>query len=84
MNCTVCADGIDSDEFIVLTSGVEVLPQTKPHASKWLKAKGPFLSVGAALMSCRNDKAPDGVVVDAHLSDGFLHLVLIKDCSHAS
>ena len=84
MNCAVCADGIDSDEPIVLTSGVEVLPQTKPHASKWLKSKGPFLSVGAALMSCRNDKAPGGVVVDAHLSDGFLHLVLIKDCSHAS
>jgi len=39
MNCAVCADGIDSDEFIVLTSGVEVLPQTKPHASKWLKSK---------------------------------------------
>ena len=84
MNCAVCADGIDSDEPIVLISGVEVLPQTKPHASKWLKSKGPFLSVGAALMSCRNDKAPGGVVVDAHLSDGFLHLVLIKDCSHAS
>lgn len=84
VNCSVCADGIDSGEPIVLTSGVEMLPQTKPHASKWLKSKGPFLSVGAALMSCRNDKAPDGVVADAHLADGFLHLVLIKDCSHAS
>ncbi|CAD5333043.1 unnamed protein product [Arabidopsis thaliana] len=29
----------------------------------------------------RNERAPDGLVVDAHLSDGFLHLILIKDCS---
>lgn len=84
MNCAVCANGINSDEPIVFTSGVEMLPQIKPQASKWLKSKGLFLSVGAALMSCRNDKAPDGVVADAHLADGFLHLVLIKDCSHVS
>lgn len=84
MNCAVCANGIKPDDPIVFSSGVETLSQTKPQASKWLKSKGLFLSVGAALMSCRNDKAPDGVVADAHLADGFLHLVLIKDCSHVS
>ncbi|KAF1894006.1 hypothetical protein Lal_00003921 [Lupinus albus] len=31
-------------------------------------------SVGAAVISCRNEKAPDG----------FLHLILIRDCPHAS
>ncbi|WMV28281.1 hypothetical protein MTR67_021666 [Solanum verrucosum] len=51
--------------------------------SRWLKSKGRFLSVGAAVISCRNEKAPDGLVADAHLSDGFLHLILIKECPHA-
>ncbi|KAL8552504.1 hypothetical protein ACS0TY_001260 [Phlomoides rotata] len=51
---------------------------------KWSRSKGRFLSVGAAVISCRNEKAPDGLVADAHLSDGFLHLILIKDCPHPS
>ncbi|XP_050385493.1 ceramide kinase isoform X2 [Argentina anserina] len=51
--------------------------------TKWSSAKGKFLSVGAAVISNRNEKAPDGLVADAHLSDGFLHLILIKDCPHA-
>lgn len=49
---------------------------------KWSKSKGRYLSVGAAVISCRNEKAPDGLVADAHLSDGFLHLILIKECRH--
>ncbi|GAB2227805.1 hypothetical protein Droror1_Dr00009632 [Drosera rotundifolia] len=49
----------------------------------WLKSKGKFLSLGAAIISCRNERAPNGLVAGAHLSDGFLHLVLIKDCPHA-
>ncbi|XP_059316877.1 ceramide kinase isoform X3 [Lycium ferocissimum] len=60
-------------------------PSLQPYSkdSRWLKSKGNFLSVGAAVISCRNEKAPDGLVADAHLSDGFLHLILIKDCPHA-
>ncbi|XP_055809633.1 ceramide kinase isoform X2 [Solanum dulcamara] len=60
-------------------------PSLQPYSkdSRWLKSKGHFLSVGAAVISCRNEKAPDGLVADAHLSDGFLHLILIKDCPHA-
>ncbi|CAN4121771.1 unnamed protein product [Withania somnifera] len=59
-------------------------PSLQPYSkdSRWLKSKGQFLSVGAAVISCRNEKAPDGLVADAHLSDGFLHLILIKDCPH--
>ncbi|KAK6788719.1 hypothetical protein RDI58_012517 [Solanum bulbocastanum] len=60
-------------------------PSLHPYSkdSRWLKSKGRFLSVGAAVISCRNEKAPDGLVADAHLSDGFLHLILIKECPHA-
>ncbi|KAL1533079.1 ceramide kinase [Salvia divinorum] len=49
---------------------------------KWSCSKGRYLSVGASVISCRNEKAPDGLVADAHLSDGFLHLILIKECPH--
>ena len=51
--------------------------------SNWVRVKGRFLSIGAAVISCRNEKAPDGLVADAHLADGFLHLILIKDCPRA-
>ncbi|KAI3756921.1 hypothetical protein L6452_04453 [Arctium lappa] len=51
--------------------------------SKLTRVRGRFLSIGAAVISCRNEKAPDGFVADAHLSDGFLDLILIKDCPRA-
>ncbi|CAI5506675.1 unnamed protein product, partial [Closterium sp. Naga37s-1] len=47
----------------------------------WRTVRGKFHSVGAAVMSCRNDKAPDGVAAQAHLADGNLHLILIRKCS---
>ena len=59
-------------------------PSSVIGESRWLKSKGHFLSAGAAVISCRNEKAPDGLVADAHLSDGFLHLILVKNCWHAS
>lgn len=46
----------------------------------WKKSKGRFISIGAAIMSNRNERAPDGLVADAHLADGFLHLILVKNC----
>lgn len=58
-------------------------PAVSSPEARWLKSKGRFLSVGAAIMSNRNERAPDGLVADAHLSDGFLHLLLIRDCPHA-
>ncbi|XP_044468078.1 ceramide kinase-like isoform X2 [Mangifera indica] len=59
------------------------MPYSCPKETRWLRSKGRFLSVGAAIISNRNERAPDGLVVDAHLSDGLLHLILIKDCPHA-
>ncbi|KAM7272807.1 hypothetical protein ACFE04_027471 [Oxalis oulophora] len=70
VNCKVCARKPVS----------ESTPNSCPAEKKWLRSKGRFLSVGAAIMSNRNEKAPDGLVADAHLSDGFLHLILVKDC----
>nr|XP_043616757.1 ceramide kinase-like isoform X2 [Erigeron canadensis] len=66
--CSICNSNITSDA---------------QQESKLVRVKGRFLSIGAAVISCRNEKAPDGLVADAHLSDGFLHLILIKDCPRA-
>ncbi|XP_074281838.1 ceramide kinase isoform X1 [Silene latifolia] len=60
------------------------MPSPSTSEPKWLSAKGRYLSVGAAVISCRNERAPDGLVADAHLSDGLLHLILIKTCPHPS
>lgn len=70
-NCDIC-------------NTISATPQPDPQQeSNWVRVKGRFLSIGAAVISCRNEKAPDGLVAHAHLSDGFLHLVLIKDCPRA-
>lgn len=67
----------------VCTSTSHPMMANNAEGSRWLKSKGRFLSIGAAVISCRNERAPDGLVADAHLSDGFLHLILVKDCPHA-
>jgi ceramide kinase len=46
----------------------------------WVWSEGHFLSIGAAVILCRNEIAHDGLVADAHFSNGFLHLLLIRDC----
>lgn len=78
-NCNICC----TKPFHPSTDGSHTTPFSHAGETKWSSTKGRFLSVGAAVISCRNEKAPDGLVADAHLSDGFLHLILIKDCPHA-
>ncbi|KAK4572525.1 hypothetical protein RGQ29_030809 [Quercus rubra] len=79
VNCTVCNKKTDQ----VSMGSPRSVPYPPPEETRWLRSKGRYLSIGAAIISCRNEKAPDGLVADAHLSDGFLHLILIKDCPHA-
>lgn len=78
-NCNICC----TKPIHPSTDGSRTTPFSHAGETKWSSSKGRFLSVGAAVISCRNEKAPDGLVADAHLSDGFLHLILIKDCPHA-
>ncbi|KAK8657877.1 hypothetical protein V6N13_036096 [Hibiscus sabdariffa] len=78
-NCNVC----NTKPVYSSTKCTPATPHLSAQETKWLKSRGRFLSVGAAIMSNRNERAPDGLVADAHLSDGFLHLLLIKDCPHA-
>lgn len=75
VNCEIC------------TANPAVSSQSKPDSQRgemgWLSFKGRYLSIGAAIIACRNGRAPDGLVADAHLADGFMHLILIKDCPRA-
>ncbi|XP_057778552.1 ceramide kinase isoform X2 [Salvia miltiorrhiza] len=75
-NCAICNS--KSDHTVTRSASLA----QDFEGMKWSSSKGRYLSVGAAVISCRNEKAPDGLVADAHLSDGFLHLILIKDCPH--
>eukprot|EP00256_Glycine_max_P070221 XP_025984816.1 ceramide kinase isoform X2 [Glycine max] len=80
INCKVCNEKPNHASLGVCS----LTPHLNSEETRWARSKGRFLSVGAAVISCRNEKAPDGLVADAHLSDGFLHLILIRDCPHAS
>lgn len=80
INCKVCNEKPNQASVGVCS----LTPHLYSEETRWARSKGRFLSVGAAVISCRNEKAPDGLVADAHLSDGFLHLILIRDCPHAS
>ncbi|CAN1190131.1 Ceramide kinase [Linum perenne] len=77
MNCGVCCSPSAAQAS---TSRHHAVPYSLTEGGRWMRRTGRFLSVGAAIMSNRNEKAPDGLVAEAHLSDGFLHLLLIKDC----
>lgn len=78
VNCKVCS----AKPSHTYRGNCDATPYSRPGEARWLKSKGRYLSVGAAIISCRNERAPDGLVADAHLSDGLLHLILIKDCPH--
>ncbi|XP_041021483.1 ceramide kinase isoform X2 [Juglans microcarpa x Juglans regia] len=79
VNCAICND----KPIHVSMEDSQATTYSRPEETRWLRSKGRFLSIGAAVISCRNERAPDGLVADAHLSDGFLNLILIKDCPHA-
>lgn len=76
MNCSVCNETATPSAHADRGANANVHYKD----SRWLRSKGHFLSVGAAVISCRNERAPDGLVADAHLADGFLHLILVKNC----
>ncbi|RWR89767.1 Diacylglycerol kinase [Cinnamomum micranthum f. kanehirae] len=77
VDCVVCRETLKPSQMLKNDASTSHIYS---EDSRWLQSKGRFLSVGAAVISCRNEKAPDGLVADAHLSDGFLHLILVKDC----
>ncbi|XP_057988633.1 ceramide kinase-like [Hevea brasiliensis] len=79
MNCGVCK----TKPVYMSTRSPRATPYSRPEETRWRRCRGHFLSVGAAVISNRNERAPDGLVADAHLSDGFLHLLLIRDCPRA-
>ncbi|KAI3921590.1 hypothetical protein MKW92_027050 [Papaver armeniacum] len=81
MNCQICNESPETNHMPA-RNPTATLEMNHGH-SGWLRCKGRFLSIGGAVISCRNERAPDGLVANAHLADGFLDLILIKDCPHA-
>ncbi|KAH7428563.1 hypothetical protein KP509_09G007200 [Ceratopteris richardii] len=79
LNCGICLNKTDFSG----TDGTNGTSHSQ-CSQRWKHVKGSYISVGAAVISCRNDKAPNGVASTAHLADGLLHLILIKDCSRLS
>eukprot|EP00899_Mesostigma_viride_P026663 jgi/Mesvir1/7181/Mv18209-RA.1 len=57
------------------------LVDMQPLPGNWVTIEGEFMSVAAAIISCRNDKAVDGASRHAHLCDGHLDLIIVKKCS---
>lgn len=80
LNCNICANGMDLSE-VDETSSISSLSESSP---RWKHVRGSYISIGAAVISCRNEKAPNGVAASAHLADGLLHLILVKECSRLS
>jgi ceramide kinase len=81
-NCAVCASGYDFSHVLDNESDTEGVQQVVGmQAPTWKTCHAKFHSIGAAVMSCRNEKAPEGVAAHAHLADGLLHLILIRECS---
>lgn len=79
--CFVCSQGIDLNHLVSDDNYGEEDPGHQSAKPRWRTRLDSFHSIGAAVMSCRNDKAPDGLSAHAHLADGLLHLILIKSCS---
>lgn len=81
-DCAVCASGFDFSHILNSESDTEGVQHGEGmKAPTWRTCHTKFHSIGAAVMSCRNDKAPEGVAAHAHLADGLLHLILIRECS---
>ena len=76
----ICAKGFDFSSMVNSETDTEGA-QTTQGLPRWKTIRANFHSIGAAVMSCRNDKAPEGVAAHAHLADGLLHLILIRECS---
>ncbi|KDD75768.1 hypothetical protein H632_c506p0, partial [Helicosporidium sp. ATCC 50920] len=52
------------------------------EAGQWKEvAEREFAGIMLVIMACRSDKSKHGVAKYGHLSDGNLHLVLVRKCS---
>ncbi|GAQ89220.1 Ceramide kinase [Klebsormidium nitens] len=78
--CHVCSKAGDEEREAEAVGTTDLVGEYKPKAL-WRTLRGEYHSVAGAVMACRNDKAPDGISTFAHLSDGRMDLILIKDCS---
>ncbi len=48
---------------------------------EWKVVEGDFAGIMLVIMPCRSEKSSKGVAKYGHLSDGNIHLVMVKRCS---
>ena len=49
--------------------------------AEWVSVEGDFAGIMLVIMPCRSDKSTAGVARYGHLSDGNIHLVLVRKCT---
>lgn len=56
----------------------------RQDAEAWQRVPGPFHVVAGAVISCRNEAAPNGIAPRAHLDDGCVDVLAVRACSRPS
>ncbi|XP_043229781.1 ceramide kinase-like isoform X1 [Amphibalanus amphitrite] len=74
-----------ADCDVCLREPVEAEGETQgQNDGEWHRVSGPFLVVSSANVSCRCKITPEGMCPRAHLSDGWAHLILVRQTSRAN
>ena len=71
---TICNGGNGCDDCMNVSIG-----DKKP--GEWRRVEGNFIGISGANISCRCALSPLGMAPFAHLSDGYLDLILVKKAS---
>jgi ceramide kinase len=94
-NGTVAIDATTSANMTAPFSSSTINPQlhhqspVREHSSRallqrkdeWITVEGEFTGIMLVIMPCRSPKSSKGVAKYGHLSDGTIHLVMVKRCS---
>lgn len=52
------------------------------QAGGWQKVEGNFISINVVAMACKTPATLNGMSPHAHISDGCLDLILVRDCAY--
>eukprot|EP01134_Creolimax_fragrantissima_P006790 CFRG6790T1 len=88
-NCTSCF--VDMNETTAPhTTTTNGITRARPHRKQedeaqgqWEVLEGDFLCVNATVISCKCAKSPNGMSPHAHLSDGCMDLIVVRNCNRA-
>ncbi|CAK8676483.1 unnamed protein product [Clavelina lepadiformis] len=76
--------GMSAFPMITQNSFVEHISVPASDCEEWKVTRGNFIMVNSALMSCACAKCPYGLSPTAHLADGNVDLILVRQSSRAN